>query len=334
MSQKFNRRLRLIYGIILSVLIVTVGICLVVSCVAIYKSGDRPFSADSVAARFAVIAVPCYVTVAALLGGALITCIFPVNAEPVKGQVPQKKQLARLYRRFDEKSCAASVKKRITFLKRSRIVTTAVAATICTVCAVLTAIYLFTPENFTMEGYNHEIFTAIWYVSGVFSALTLLCFGVSLWNESSIAKEIALVKQELASGASLAKPREETDAEKGWHCHGKGLVKVFVTEAAILASVLVLSIVMYCNGFLTSGALSALTYCAVALIVVTAYPITVYFLNFRNRPTLFQKCQIRVVQIVLLIVAVILIVVGINNGGMRDVLQKAIRICTECIGLG
>lgn len=40
------------------------------------------------------------------------------------------------------------------------------------------------------------------------------------------------------------------------------------------------------------------------------------------------------VRIALYIVAIALIVLGINNGGMRDVLIKAINICTECIGLG
>ena len=29
-----------------------------------------------------------------------------------------------------------------------------------------------------------------------------------------------------------------------------------------------------------------------------------------------------------------IILLGILNGGMADVLGKAIRICTECIGLG
>lgn len=33
-------------------------------------------------------------------------------------------------------------------------------------------------------------------------------------------------------------------------------------------------------------------------------------------------------------VAIVLVVVGIFNGGMSDVLGKAVRICTECIGLG
>ncbi len=41
-----------------------------------------------------------------------------------------------------------------------------------------------------------------------------------------------------------------------------------------------------------------------------------------------------IVRGAVLLVAVVFIVLGIINGGMNDVLQKAIRICTECIGLG
>ncbi len=40
------------------------------------------------------------------------------------------------------------------------------------------------------------------------------------------------------------------------------------------------------------------------------------------------------VRIALLVLAVVLIGVGIWNGGAGDVLKKAINICTECIGLG
>ena len=36
----------------------------------------------------------------------------------------------------------------------------------------------------------------------------------------------------------------------------------------------------------------------------------------------------------ILAIAAALIVAGALNGGMRDVLVKAINICTECIGLG
>jgi len=40
------------------------------------------------------------------------------------------------------------------------------------------------------------------------------------------------------------------------------------------------------------------------------------------------------VRIALLVAAAALIILGILNGSMKDVLMKAINICTECIGLG
>lgn len=36
----------------------------------------------------------------------------------------------------------------------------------------------------------------------------------------------------------------------------------------------------------------------------------------------------------LVLVSVLLVALGVLNGGARDVLAKAIKICSECIGLG
>ena len=47
------------------------------------------------------------------------------------------------------------------------------------------------------------------------------------------------------------------------------------------------------------------------------------------------KCvHVNILRAVVLIAASVLIIIGIMNGGARDVLVKAINICTECIGLG
>ena len=40
------------------------------------------------------------------------------------------------------------------------------------------------------------------------------------------------------------------------------------------------------------------------------------------------------VRLGVLIVALICIIAGMVNGNMKDILIKAINICTECIGLG
>lgn len=44
--------------------------------------------------------------------------------------------------------------------------------------------------------------------------------------------------------------------------------------------------------------------------------------------------HLNVVRIVVLLLSVLLVVLGIAGGGADSVLNKAVRICTECIGLG
>jgi len=40
------------------------------------------------------------------------------------------------------------------------------------------------------------------------------------------------------------------------------------------------------------------------------------------------------IRLVIFILAIIFIIIGIFNGSMSDVLIKASKLCTECIGLG
>ncbi len=53
----------------------------------------------------------------------------------------------------------------------------------------------------------------------------------------------------------------------------------------------------------------------------------------KERKTLSQK-QLFYVRVALCAIGVVLFIVGIFNGGMMDVYEKAKNICTQCIGLG
>ncbi len=48
----------------------------------------------------------------------------------------------------------------------------------------------------------------------------------------------------------------------------------------------------------------------------------------------YEDITVWIARIVVFILAVVFLILGILNGGVADVLGKAIRICTECIGLG
>ena len=59
--------------------------------------------------------------------------------------------------------------------------------------------------------------------------------------------------------------------------------------------------------------------------------------TLRRFKKFYQKNERKIlfsVRSAVLILAVTFIILGIFNGGMAEVLGKAVRICTECIGLG
>ena len=57
--------------------------------------------------------------------------------------------------------------------------------------------------------------------------------------------------------------------------------------------------------------------------------------NFQeNKNYYLSKKKLFIIRISIATLSIVLIITGIINGGARDVLIKAINICTECIGLG
>lgn len=82
----------------------------------------------------------------------------------------------------------------------------------------------------------------------------------------------------------------------------------------------------------------ALTHAKRAMVIGKGYPKEqpAAFLHGWGRfsDAICSKWSVFGIRIAIATVAVIFIVLGVLNGGARDVLYKAVMICTECIGLG
>ena len=50
MSDNLKKKLRLLYGILLAVMLTVTGVLLMIACVNVYNIGGRPFTADNIAA--------------------------------------------------------------------------------------------------------------------------------------------------------------------------------------------------------------------------------------------------------------------------------------------
>ncbi len=76
-----------IYRIVVAISIGIAAICLMVSCVAIYLSGDHPFSREVVAEAFGPISIPVYLCLALIVVGFILHFFM----ESGENQKPTKK---------------------------------------------------------------------------------------------------------------------------------------------------------------------------------------------------------------------------------------------------
>ena len=119
MTDERKQKLLKAYKIALSCVIILAGICLMVACVGIYRSGDEPFSREAVAAAFSPIALPVYLCLAMVLLGFFLKpfCAAPSKPDTVK---QLSVTLKRLQTRADLDTADADLKNEILALRRGR----------------------------------------------------------------------------------------------------------------------------------------------------------------------------------------------------------------------
>ena len=148
MSEKNREKMHLIYGIILSVLIVALGICLILSCVAIYKSGSRPFTVESISAKFSKIAFLSVLCDLAVVGGIVISILFPLEDKKLRPEPDKKAAIRKLRAKLADSEGgsyeAEKIAGRREFIGIMRII-------VCIFAASPVLIYLLDFSNFTSD---------------------------------------------------------------------------------------------------------------------------------------------------------------------------------------
>lgn len=204
MTKENVSRIRKVYGIVLSILIVIAGICLMVQCVSIYRSGDQPFSREAVAAHFAPIAVPVWLCVAAVFGGFALDLLLPKAPEKGIRQKQYGMILENLREKKDLSLCGEALRNAIAAEQKSRALHKRICGILCAVCAVIFLCYGMNPANFHQSEINASMIRAMYVL------LPCLCvsFACGIFTarhcSASIQREISLLKQAPSGGACVS----------------------------------------------------------------------------------------------------------------------------------
>lgn len=302
MSQEKLRKVHLIYGIVLSCLIVVMGICFIVSCMLIYRSGARPFTRESISEHFGNIAVPVILCLLGIVGG-MVLSFFPLEKPKLKGFIDTDTILNRFTKKYNYAKCHSKTADEIRKEQKKRKTVRLCCVIVNALCLLVSLLYGLNKNNFPAIDINGEMVDSMLFIIPcIVVSLGAIYAGVLICNASTV-KELELIKQSLA----LAKNQ-----------------KFYRLEAPKLNSVSIYQTKRR-KFFLCSFAGNK---SELKLTAKTTIQSDEKSQNYQSEKTLLGA------RLTLLVLATTFIIIGIFNGGMADVLQKAINICTECIGLG
>lgn len=207
MTTQRAQKLRKLYGIALSLVLVIAGICLMAACLNIYQSGEGTFSRQIVAAHFSGIAVPVYLCLAMVILGFVLDIFLPCGKEKNAVEKNDLLILQRLHEKTDLSLCdealQASVAREQAGRKRSKIITLVLLA----VGSIVFLCYALNGSNYHQQQITDSLIRAML----ILAPCMLIPFAYAVFsaysNRASIRREIELLRR---SGANRSPaPRQE-----------------------------------------------------------------------------------------------------------------------------
>ncbi len=128
MNNETIKKLHKTAAIAVSVLTAVAAVCLSAGCIAIFLSGDKPFSTESVAKTFGYIQIPVYLCILATLFGFFLNFFFPVEEKKEKLGPNREMTLLRLRKTRDTENASENDKKAILSARRTSAVINGLSA--------------------------------------------------------------------------------------------------------------------------------------------------------------------------------------------------------------
>ncbi len=213
MNETTARRIRLIYGAVLGVSLVYAGICLMVACWGIYTSGGaQTYTPEKVAAAFAPIALPVYLSLVLALGGFILDLALPETAGGLKIEKNRALIRSRLLAGADLDSAEPALRASIEAEPRARKCHAVVSAVLLAVGTAAFLCYALDGSNLSSQDITGSIVRAMYRLI----PCMLLPFAYSIFaayhSRRSLDREIALLKQVKKAAAPAPLPAKPADS--------------------------------------------------------------------------------------------------------------------------
>lgn len=202
MTNQHSKKIRKLYGILLSVVLVIAGICLMAECYGIYSSPEGVFSREIVAQHFSRIAIPVYLCLAMVIVGFVLDVFLPADLRKTPMEKNYPLMLERLHAKTDLSQCEDSLRTAVLREQTSRKRHKIVIIVLLLLGSVLFLVYALNGSSF----HQHEINASMIQAMLRLIPCMLVPFGYAVFaayqSLVSIRREIDLLKQANAPRAA------------------------------------------------------------------------------------------------------------------------------------
>ena len=241
MKKEALSKLRTPLRIALSISLFVAGICLMAACVGIYRSGDKPFSREAVAAAFGPIAIPVFLCIGLILLSFLMEALVPSPAEK-KNLRQTRMLLKRFQERTDLSLCDEELRRQVLSLRADRKMFDRIGWTVLVISSILFLTYGTNSGNFHSTQINDSMIRAMYWLV----PCSVVPFGYGIFaayrNLGSMKTELELLKS--APKESKIAPPKRVENQK---------------LVYLRAAVLIIALVCLVGGFFAGGTADVLT---------------------------------------------------------------------------
>lgn len=214
MSKDTAGRVRLVYGIILSLAAIAAGVCLITACLGIYLSGgEQIYTPEKVAEGFALIAVPVWLFLALAVIGFAADLFWPMDSKKLKAEKNLAATLERLLSKRDLDGCDPELKAQILAQRQSRRRDKIITLIVLALCSIGFLCYGANPANFHQSEINASMVKAVIILICCLAAPFGCALGTAYRAKKSLQTEIDLVKQIPAGAVSSAPAPQNSNAK-------------------------------------------------------------------------------------------------------------------------
>ena len=194
MTEQSAGKLRRIYGIATSVILVLTGILLMVQCCRIYDSGEGTFSREIVAAHFSPIAIPVFLCLGMVVIGFVLDCFLPQTKAKKSTDKNLDLILEKLHAKTDLEACEESIRVAVAREQASRKRHKTVSIALLLSCTVSFLAFALNGNNFHQREITESLVRAMYLLI----PCTVIPFGYAVFaaykTKASILREIELLR--------------------------------------------------------------------------------------------------------------------------------------------